>query len=286
MMAAMLAMVTFAAGRAQTAEPADSTVEVTAWFCTTDTLEYAVNTISAEIADGDTTVTNTTWSEFRICVLDSTRQGFKLEYVPTSVSTSDSTSSEGQLLLMTARMALGNRVVFSTDENGVFKQIENQKEVMGNALSVQQRLVDWMYEQSPSLYAVMSKTDMLKKMKKQLQGNKEHIMENNVNLRILLLNHGQSFPLGEREVESGVGHITYIVSKGPLEGEDDTNQDEYQVYYKVERTEPDGTKATNYYEYAYFADGWPRNVTMTIEEQKDGKTMLTQTHVEWVTKAW
>ena len=285
-MAATLAMFTFAAGRAQTAEPADSTVEVTAWFCTTDTLEYAVNTISAEIADGDTTVTNTTWSEFRICVLDSTRQGFKLEYVPTSVSTSDSTSSEGQLLLMTARMALGNRVVFSTDENGVFKQIENQKEVMGNALSVQQRLVDWMYEQSPSLYAVMSKTDMLKKMKKQLQGNKEHIMENNVNLRILFLNHGQSFPLGEREVESGVGHITYIVSKGPLEGEKETNQNEYQVYYKVERTEPDGTKATNYYDYAYFADGWPRNVTMTIEEQKDGKTMLTQTHVEWVTKAW
>lgn len=286
---AMLMAVSLVQLRAQEVESEDSTVSVIGWFCPTDTLEYSISTTVEEIADGDSTVTEWTWNEFRICVKDSTKHGFTMEYVPTAMEMSDSTSAQGRLTLEAARMALGNRVMFSTDEMGVFKEITNLKEVYQNTLAVQQRLVDKLYEENPALYAKVSKPDMLKQMKERthnLFGSKEGAAENFMALKMLFLNHGRQLPVGERELDTEVGKTYYIISTGAEEGEPNPTEGEYQIYYEVETPETDGVKTTNYYDYAYFGDGWPRRAMMTIKEDEGGKTTLTQVKIEWKSKSW
>ena len=50
--------------------------------------------------------------------------------------------------------------------------------------------------------------------------------------------------------------------------------------------EEDGVKATNYYEYTYFDDGWPRSAQMTIVEESGDKSTLTQFRMVWLSKVW
>ena len=274
---------------AQESEPQDSTVEVIGWFCTSDTLEYSFSTVSAEVVAGDTTVTEFADNEIRICVVDSTKHGYTMESVLKSVEISDSTSAEGRLKLMAARMGMGSKVMFTTDEYGVFKEITNTKEVYQNSLEVQQKLVDQIYEETPALYAKMSKPEMLKLMKEQLRkelGSKEAFSDHFIQFKLLFLNHGKVFRLGEYDEKSEVGNVSYTVRKGSLEDDEDSTDGEYQIYYKVEMPEEDGVKTTNYYEYTYFDDGWPRSAQMTIVEESGDKSTLTQFRMVWLSKVW
>ena len=275
--------------RAQGSEPQDSTVEVIGWFCTSDTLEYSFSTVSAEVVAGDTTVTEFADNEIRICVVDSTKHGYTMESVLKSVEISDSTSAEGRLKLMAARMGMGSKVMFTTDEYGVFKEITNTKEVYQNSLEIQQKLVDQIYEETPALYAKMSKPEMLKLMKEQLRkelGSKEAFSDHFIQFKLLFLNHGKVFRLGEYDEKSEVGNVSYTVRKGSLEDDEDSTDGEYQIYYKVEMPEEDGVKTTNYYEYTYFDDGWPRSAQMTIVEESGDKSTLTQFRMVWLSKVW
>ena len=274
---------------AQESEPQDSTVEVIGWFCTSDTLEYSFSTVSAEVVAGDTTVTEFADNEIRICVVDSTKHGYTMESVLKSVEISDSTSAEGRLKLMAARMGMGSKVMFTTDEYGVFKEIINTKEVYQNSLEIQQKLVDQIYEETPALYAKMSKPEMLKLMKEQLRkelGSKEAFSDHFIQFKLLFLNHGKVFRLGEYDEKSEVGNVSYTVRKGSLEDDEDSTDGEYQIYYKVEMPEEDGVKTTNYYEYTYFDDGWPRSAQMTIVEESGDKSTLTQFRMVWLSKVW
>ena len=286
---AVLMAVSLVGAWAQETEPQDSTVEVIGWFCTNDTLEYSYSTVSAEVVAGDTTVTEYTDNEIRICVVDSTKRGYTMESVLTSVEISDSTSAQGRLRLQAARLGLGAKVMFTTDEYGVFKEISNVKDLYQQSLDLQQKIVDQIYEETPALYAKMSKPEMLKMMKDQLRkelDSKEAASNRFIQFKMLFLNHGKVFRLGEYEMESEEGNVSYIVTKGALEDEEDSNDNEYQIYYKVEMPEEDGVKTTNYYEYTYFDDGWPRSAMMTIVEEGADKTTLTQMKLVWLSKVW
>ena len=287
--AAVLLAASLVGARAQETESNDSTVEVIGWFCTSDTLEYSCNTIVAEIVAGDTTVTEYAWNEFRVCVTDSTKNGYTMEWVPTAVEYSDSASADGRLKLQAARLALGSKVMFSTDECGVFKEITNLKMVYQQSLDVQQKLVDQLYEETPALYAKISKPEMLKQLKERLHkelGSKESAAEQFACLRMLFLNHGKVFQVGEYNVKSDDRDVYYVVTKGPTEGEEDASDREYQIFYELRLPEHDGVKLTNYYDYTYFDDGWPRRAMMTIVEDKGDKSTLTQMKLEWESKAW
>ncbi len=274
---------------AQESEPQDSTVEVIGWFCTSDTLEYSFSTVSAEVVAGDTTVTEFADNEIRICVVDSTKHGYTMESVLKSVEISDSASALGRLRLQAARMGLGSKVMFTTDEYGVFKEITNVKALYQQSLESQQKLVDQLYDEYPALYAKMGKPEMLKRMKEQLRkelGSKEAVSDHFIQFKVLLLNHGKVFRLGEYEEKSEEGNVSFIVTKGALEDDEDSTDGEYQIFYKVELPEEDGVKATNYYEYTYFDDGWPRSAQMTIVEESGDKSTLTQFRMVWLSKVW
>ena len=267
----------------------DSVVQIIGWFCKTDTMEYRLSTVVAEVADGDTTVVESGGNDFRICVVDSTKNGFVMELVNTDAWRSDSTSVNGQLILAAARMALGTKIRFSTDEMGVYREIVNWKDIYKNSLAIQDKLVNEIYYKHPELYAHQNINDFKKQLKEKLEesvGSKEKFTDLYAHLKLLFAFHGKELPVGESTVENGNAVIHYMVHSGALEDEDNSNENEYQFYCQMEDKEDDGSISHYYYDYAYFDDGWPRRVLATVEEDKDGKKVITQQEIEWLSKSW
>lgn len=267
----------------------DSLVRVIGWFNKTDTLEYHLSLVEAIIENGDTTVIEATSSEFRITVADSTKNGYVMRYVPTGVWRNDSTSTEGQLLLAAARSSIGNEVLFSTDELGVFKEITNWKEVYKRATAYQQKMIDKAYYEHPELYARQPKQELVKRIKELTEktlGTKEKMTEQFVALKLLFSFHGKELPLGEMELNENQLHYYYETTQGKLEDEEDSTDDEYQIYVELTAEEDEDSHDQYYYSYRYFPDGWPRDVRSTVIEPLEGKKRITQIRIEWISKAW
>lgn len=284
----LLTLTTTAQNMADTLER-DSLVSVIGWFSKTDTLEYQFSQVVGEIVKGDTTIIDGSGGDFRICVTDSTKKGYKMELVYTDVWKRDTLSLEGQMSLMASRMALGSKVLFSTDEMGCFQGIDNWKERYKVGLDVMKKLIDSNYYHHPELYARQSKEELMKHVKEQydeVAGTKEKMTELFSPLILLFTFHGKELPVGESTVEEDGVSCYYQVHAGALEDDEDSNEDEYQMYIKLVEKEDDGSQTSYYYEYAYFDDGWPRNVLATVVEEQAGKTVITQYHIDWVYKSW
>lgn len=280
--------------QAQNQEPADSVatdslVRVIGWFCKTDTLEYTFSQVVAEVVGTDTTVVEATGNDFRICVADSTKKGYTMQLVNTDVWQRDSTSIKGRMTLEAARMALGTKVMFSTDEMGHFQEIINWKDLYKNALNYQDKLVNRIYYEHPELYARQNIDELKKQIKKnteELMGSKEKVTNLFRQLKLLFAFNGKELPVGESTVENGGIQFSYQTRIGALEGEEESNENEYQLYVEMTEKEADGTTTNYYYDYAYFDDGWPRSVMATVEEEKADKKVITQMKINWLTKAW
>jgi serine/threonine protein kinase len=132
---------------------------------------------------------------------------------------------------------------------------------------------------------VTGRDELKEQLRKEL-GSKEAVSDHFIQFKVLFLNHGKVFRLGEYEEKSEEGNVSFIVTKGALEDDEDSTDGEYQIFYKVEMPEEDGVKATNYYEYTYFDDGWPRSAQMTIVEESGDKSTLTQFRMVWLSKVW
>ena len=267
----------------------DSLVRVIGWFCKTDTLEYTVSTVVAEVVNGDTTVVEAGGNSFRICVVDSTKNGYVMEYVNTDVWRKDSTTANGQIILAAARKALGFKTRFSTDEMGSFREIINWKELYKNSLEVQEKVINQVFYEHPELYARQNINELKKKLKEnseELMGSKEKITKLFAHLTLLFSFHGKELPVGESTFEKDGQSYYYQVHAGALEDEENSNENEYQLYCTLKEKEDDGSLTSYYYDYAYFDDGWPRSVIATVVEEQAGKTVITQQHIDWVTKSW
>ena len=271
------------------ASEADSQVHVIGWFSKTDTLEYRFSQVVEEIVNGDTTIIDGSGGDFRICVTDSTKKGYKMEMVYTDVWKRDTLSLEGQMALMASRITLGSKVLFSTDEWGRFLGIDNWKERYKTGLDIMMKLIDSSYFHHPELYARQSKEEMVKRVKEQydeVAGTKEKMTKLFTPLILLFSFHGHDFPVGEYTAEKEGASCYYQIHAGALEDDEDSNEDEYQMYIKLDEKEDNGSQTSCYYDYAYFDDGWPRSVLSTVVEEKAGKTVITQYHIDWVTKSW
>jgi hypothetical protein len=267
----------------------DSLVRIIGWFNKTDTLEYAYNLVVAEVVNGDTTIVNASGNEFRICVIDSTKNGYVMEYVPTDVWSSDTTSVQGEITLLAARKALGFKTRFSTDEMGSFREIINWKEVYKNVVAIQDKCINQIFFEHPELYAHQNIDELKKKLKENAEkmcGSKEKATEMFANLGLLFNFHGRELPVGESTLEKDGVSYYYQAHAGALEDEEDSNEYEYQLYCEIKQKEDDGSLISYHYDYAYFDDGWPRSVTATVVEEQEGKTILTQHRIDWVYKAW
>lgn len=114
-------------------ENEDSTINCIAYFSKGDTVEYELSDRSYQLKDNlkDTVVTTDVVEKIRFAVLDSTSKGYRIEMAYTSFENKlkEDTSFQSQLANAMAPVLMKNKVVFTTDEYGSVKRIENWKEL-------------------------------------------------------------------------------------------------------------------------------------------------------------
>ena len=155
-------------------------------------------------------------------------------------------------------------------------------------MDYQDKLVNRVYYENPALYARQNINELKKQLKQNTEeqmGSKEKFTNLFNHLKLLFSFHGKELPVGESTIETEGNPLYYMASIGALEDEEDSNENEYQLYSAVVGKE-EGVPTRYFYDYAYFDDGWPRSVTATIEEEKTDKKVITQMTIGWLCKKW
>ena len=83
---AMLALTAWSQNLVLEQEEADDAIAVVGYFCKNDTMTYRQTHNKYKIQGNDTTVSESYVEEFMIVVTDSTSDGYKMKYIPLSVS--------------------------------------------------------------------------------------------------------------------------------------------------------------------------------------------------------
>ena len=125
-----------------TASP-DSIINVIAWFNKHDTVTYRVNESSWKLTGTDTVLTASYSMIARINVVDSTANGYKMDYtfldfptdaLPDSASAID--RFQNQITDKLARKIVGTTVHFETDEYGRITRYKNLGQIKKQARSL------------------------------------------------------------------------------------------------------------------------------------------------------
>ena len=121
----------------------DSTINVIAWFNKHDTATYWVNESSWDINGNDTVRTSSVAMKVRINVVDSTANGYKMDYtflefptdtLPDSASAID--RFQNQMISKLGRKIVGTTVHFETDEFGRITKYNNLSQIRKQAKSL------------------------------------------------------------------------------------------------------------------------------------------------------
>lgn len=127
----------------ETAASPDSTINVIAWFNKHDTVIYRVNKSSWKLTGTDTVLTASYSMIARINVVDSTANGYKMDYtfldfptdaLPDSASAID--RFQNQITDKLARKIVGTTVHFETDEYGRITRYKNLGHIKKQARSL------------------------------------------------------------------------------------------------------------------------------------------------------
>lgn len=271
---------------------ADSTVNVIAWYCLHDTVIYRQREQELRVENGDTTIVTDAYRRYQFIVVDSTSKGFLLEYMPLAFEFPDD-DPVAKMKYAIAERFIGIRILISTDELGQVKQVENFKEVHQAVYSRCDSLIDEIYREAPTLYAQMSKPDMLKKLHKQLDdtyGSRQRLLESMDVLEVLFNYHGKSFSVGKVEDVSGNTTSRLRVTTGKADDNDETaTDDDYQIsqYITIDESK-DGQSPIHevVVHKEYFNDGWPRYVYISDEEGDDQHLEISRMEIDWEYRGW
>lgn len=127
----------------ETAASPDSTINVIAWFNKHDTVTYRVNEFSWKLTGTDTVLTASYSMIARINVVDSTANGYRMDYtfldfpteaLPDSASAID--RFQNQITDKLARKIVGTTVHFETDEYGRIIRYKNLGQIKKQARSL------------------------------------------------------------------------------------------------------------------------------------------------------
>ena len=276
---------------AQDANP-DSTVNVIAWYCLHDTVIYRQRDQELRVENGDTTIVTDVYRRYQFIVVDSTSNGFLIEYMPLSFETSDD-DPVAKMKYAVAERFTGIRILISTDEFGQVKQVENFKEVHQAVYSRCDSLIDEIYREAPTLYAQMSKPDMLKLLHKRLDdtyGSRQRLLESMDVLSALFNYHGKAFQVGKVEDVTGNTTSRLMVTTGKADDDDETaTDDDYQIsqYITIDESK-DGQSSIHeiVVHNEYFSDGWPRYVYISNEEGDDRHLEISRMEIDWEYRGW
>lgn len=137
-------------------ENEDSTINCIAFFDKGDTVEYRVTDRSYKLKDNlkDTVFTTDVAETIRFAVLDSTSKGYRIEMAYTSFENKlkeDTATIEDMIANAMAPVLLKNKVIFTTDEYGKVKHIENWKELREKLKTFFDQFLDTLYTKHKKL---------------------------------------------------------------------------------------------------------------------------------------
>lgn len=209
----------------------DSTIYVIAWFNKSDTTEYEYTSSEMNISGSDTTVTSSIDEEFRIVVLDSTSDGYRLKYEPLSWKTSNEKDSLKQGAFWTAKSQ--GPVVFKASEYGEIEQLENWRTVRDNALPAMLTFFDSLYNRTPALDSIMPKKNYMNLIRLGFNGE-EAIRSIYKDVNTLFDLHGNVYIIGITEKnDSSTGYPVHVSTLVTYEEPDTAETESYYGDYNI-----------------------------------------------------
>ncbi len=181
----------------------DSTIAAVAYFWKGDTMKYVRTRTVLTVDDGDTLSSDTTFSEeFMITVRDSTAKGYKMEYIPISSEFAEaSTDDVGNRMMATLQDYFKDlRVVFTTDEYGTLKGLDNWKEIRDRMKGGIKIMLDSLYSTTDSLEEFMPR-NQFEGLLTLMYSTEAGVLKAYDELTTLFLLHGNVFDIGRTTVD-------------------------------------------------------------------------------------
>ena len=180
----------------------DSTINIIAWFNKHDTVTYWVSESSWKINDTDTVRTASYSMKVRINVVDSTAEGYKMDYTflefPADTLPDSASAIEKYQNQITAKLAdkiVGTTVHFETDEYGSITKYTNLEQIKKQAKSL--------FKEAIKGFSKIPEIQEMKKMGFDVADYAKDIDTDKLvdgyleELNLLFMNHGQAMAIGE-----------------------------------------------------------------------------------------
>lgn len=300
----------------------DSTIAVVAYFWKGDTMKYVRTQTALTVDDGDTLASDTTFSEeFMIVVLDSTAKGYKMELIPVSFEyKEDPTDDAANRMMATLQDYFKDlKAVFTTDEYGALKSLDNWKEVRDRMKGGIKIMLDSLYSTTDSLEEFMPRSQ-LEGLLTLMYSTEAGVLKAYDELTTLFLLHGNVFDIGQTTVDDtdkDSSFTTLYVGYEPLD-EYGTELD-YNIFgttvtkYTAEETGDMlggvfnillkdtiagglnkimkdsldfGMTVTQVEDYHLFFNGWPKLMRAQKIVKFGSRTKITTDEIDWKYRSW
>jgi len=200
-------------------ESQDSTVDIVAYFCKNDTMEYRYEHHEVKIEDNDTVIESKYISDLRLIVRDSTSEGYEIECIPLGMQSYDSDSLMNSIVL-SAYEKLGDiHTILAIDELGNIKNIKNWDEIKKYSRTAIKYICDSLYAAIPQLEEAMPRTRIESLLSLRFINEKQYL-ENDDELQLLFSLFGNRVNIGKTETDSKTDagypqHIELVAGYGP-----------------------------------------------------------------------
>ena len=301
----------------------DSIINVVAYFCKNDTMDYRVHELEQKIQGNDTTLLRYISEDFRLIVRDSTSSGYKMEYY--SLGNRELEGEQIDFFNKTVLEKMGElsdkvHVIFTIDELGNLQHIENWREIKNIMRDEFKLLCDSLYANTPMLDSVIPRYRFEMSLNQQYS-TEESIMNNFDELQLLFGIHGKAFTIGKHKTkdDSGYPSITNTIASYGSFDEEDAIEGDYYVGGQTTLTIPAEDVATlvggqlsgilsddalkqmreanhnSKFEdvnldileaFFFFYNGWPCDMNKRTIVTTNGFERITTKHVGWLSRRW
>ncbi len=301
----------------------DSTINIIAYFCKNDTLEYVYHDYKAKVVGNDTIVKHHIIEEFQLIVRDSTINGYEIEAIPLKTEVLFFNDSLMTGITQALQDKMGDMsIIFTTDELGNIQHIKNWKEIKDFSRRVLKAFCDSLYSCQPQLSEIIPRTRFETQMNMQLISEKTYI-ENSDDLQLLFSMHGKCVNIGKTDSDDTdeygyQQHTTLIAGYEKTDKEtgfeddffveaiikknipkDDMKQyvinainmtmaDTYanKANEEMDKLEYQDATVTSHEDYEYFYNGWPCDMEHTNVIEMMGIKIIETHRAVWTSRIW
>ena len=301
----------------------DSTINIIAYFCKNDTLEYVYHDYKAKVEGNDTTLKHHIVSNFQLIVRDFTANGYEIEAIPLTTEVRFFQDSLMTNITQSLQEKMGDiSTIFTTDEYGTIQHIKNWREIKDFSRRVLKAFCDSLYAKQPKLNEIIPRARFETQMNMQYASEKAYI-DNSEDLQLLFSMHGNSVKIGKTESdqvnENSYPEHTTIIAGYEKTDEDTGFEDDFFVEAivksiipkedvkqyvlnavnmtvadtyadkaneEIEKLEYQDATVTSYENYEYFYNGWPCDMEHSKIVEIMGIKNIETHRAVWTSRMW